>query len=320
MSFPVSAIWMNGRNPHIDLRQLYTSDGLKFIVARQIEFFRERPYGTLNGRLIPLMLITAGGIIGFHAATKAAEMLKIKRGVTVLQGGGTVMGCAAGAYAYASLNEKNIFFQTWKFLKISSQTNDFVFEKYKDDLFLNQFVDCISYNPLKVPVRLPTGYLIDLDNVKELPRDADEDTICPHTRGKLDINNLNVDLELHTLILKRVQYLLQSDLDKAAPETEAHSMLEMQLKVIEKQLEVSFYKHLNGLKHLHKIDRLTSVESNRLHLQFFSHFGVEPLGKKNAEKNIEAHTMDFDLNWKEIITEHSKIIFKGSMPTQFVEV
>ncbi len=319
MSFPVNALWMNGINPHIDLKQLYTSDGLKFIVARQIEFFRERPYGTLNGRLIPLMLITAGGIIGFQAATKAAEMLKIKRGVIVLQGGGTVMGCAAGAYAYASLNEKNIFFQTWKFLKISSQTNDFVFEKYKDDLFLNKFVDCISYNPLKVPVRLPTGYLIDLDNVKELPRDENEDTICPHTRGKLDINNLNVDLELHTLILKRIQYLLQTDIDKTAPETEAHSMLEMQLKVIEKQLEVSFYKHLNGLEHLHKIDRLTTVELNTLRSQFYNLFGVEPLGKKNAEKNIEAHTMNFNLNWKEIITEHSKVIFKGSMPTQFSE-
>ena len=198
-------------------------------------------------------------------------------------------------------------------------TNDFVFETYKDDPFLNQLVDCISYNPLKVPVRLPTGYLIDLDNVKELPRDDDEDIICPHTRGKLDLNNLNVDLELHTLILKRVQYLLQNDLEKADPETPLHSTLEMQLKVIEKQLEVSFYKHLNGLEHLHKIGILTTLELNTLRAQFYNHFGVEPLGKKDAEKNTKAHTMNFGLNWKEIITEHSKLIFKGAMPTQFID-
>ena len=60
-------------NSYIDLNEFYTSNGFKSIVKRQCQYLRENPYGGLSDRIAPIILITAGGFVGFHAATKAAE-------------------------------------------------------------------------------------------------------------------------------------------------------------------------------------------------------------------------------------------------------
>jgi hypothetical protein len=214
---------------------------------------------------------------------------------------------------------KDLFFKAWKFLKISRITNDFVFKNHENDEFLNQFVDCIHYTPIKIPVRLSTGHLIDLDTLKKVQPDKNGDILCPHTREKLDLKNPNIDLELHTLILKRSQYLLQQDLNNLEPDSIEYTSAQLQLQVLEKQLCISHERHLKGLDQLHSEGKITAVELNRLKVQFYQHFEADPTGKADPENDVEAHVMNFNLNWKTIIQNHSKIIFKGTPPTQFME-
>lgn len=304
---------------YIDLNQLYTSGNIKHIIMRQCEFLRARPYGTLHGRLLPVSLMLTGGFVGYCAATKAAEMIKTEKGKPVLQSTGMVIGCGAGVYIYTTLIEKDLFFKTWKFLRLSSITNDFIFKNHEKDDFLNQFVDCLHYTPLKVPVRLATGHLIDLDSLKSIRPDKNGDILCPHTREKLDLNHPRIDLELGTLILKRCQYLLQQDLNKLDANSESYQATQLQLKVVEAQLEVLHEKHIKGLEQLQSEGKITNVEFNLLQFQFYSFFGVVPAGHADPERGIDTHIMDFNLNWKKIISDHSKMIFKGTPPTQFLE-
>ena len=211
------------------------------------------------------------------------------------------------------------FFKTWKFLKLSSITNDFVFNNHEKDEFVKQFVDCIHYTPLKVPVRLVTGHLIDLDSLKSIRPNENGDILCPHTRKKLDLNNPRIDLELGALILKRFQYLLQQDLNKLDANSESYHSMQLQLKVIEAQLGVFHERHIKGLEQLQEEGKITSIEMNRLQNQFYNHFGTDPVENADPENGYDAHVMDFTLNWKKIISDHSKITFKGTPPTQFME-
>lgn len=304
---------------YMDAAQLYTSNGMKPIIQRHCEFLRERPYGTLHGRLVPIILIATGGYIGFHTASKVAEKFNLKKEKPFLQGGGVVIGCSVGAYVYTFANEKSMFFKTWKFLKINSLTNNFIFEKHVNDEFLNQFTDCIHYTPLKVPVRLSTGHLIDLDTLKKIVPDKNGDVLCPHTREKLDLNYPKIDLEIHTLILKRCQYLLQKDLPQLDPKSDEYEATKLQLQVIESQLCVSHEMHLKGLDQLHSEGGITTSERNILKNQFFTHFGTDAIGKADPENGVDAHVMNFSLDWKKIITNHSKLIFKSTPATQFME-
>jgi hypothetical protein len=65
---------------YIDLNEFYTSKGFKCIIKRQCQYLRENPYGGLSDRMVPIMLITAGGFIGYQAATRAAEQFNIEKG------------------------------------------------------------------------------------------------------------------------------------------------------------------------------------------------------------------------------------------------
>ncbi len=306
-------------NSYIDLNELYTSKGLKFIVRRQCQYLQENPYGGLSDRIVPIMLITAGGFLGYQAATKAADQFNIEKGRPVLQGAGVVIGCGAGVYLYTQIKERSVFFKAWKDLKLQEATNACIFEKFKDDSFLNQFIDCIHYTILKVPVRLVTGHLIDLDTFYSIQPNGNGDIVCPHTRQKLDLSNPNIDFEMQSLILKRTQYLLKeeiSNLDEKSPECKA---AKMQLEEVENRLNKTYTKHLQGLDQLLREGKITQPECNRLRFQFYTYFGIEPSGKADLENGVEPHEMNFGLEWKKIITEHSKLIFKGTPPTQFME-
>lgn len=305
---------------YIDLNQLYTSYGFKHIIRRHCEYVRENPYGNLIGRALPLTLITAGGIAGFAAGTHAANILKVeKEKKIVLQGGGTILGGIAGGFVYLGVTESELFFKTWKFLKITHTTLEFVFKNHEKDEFLNQFLDCVHYTPLVVPVRLSTGHLIDLDTIKNIKPNENGEILCPHTRETLDLKNLKIDLELYTIILKRFQYLLQQDLTNFHPDSDDYKATELQLDVIEKNISSIYEKHLKGLEQLRLVGKITLIEYTNLVAQFVNHFGINPTGKGDLENEIEPHTMDFSLNWKDIIKKHSKIVFKGTPETQFIE-
>jgi hypothetical protein len=304
---------------YIELTQFYTSHTLKYIVKRHCEYLRERPYGTLSGRLIPIACVATGGILGFCAATYAAEKLKAEKATPILQSTGFVAGCAVGAYIYTTVNEMNLFYKTWKFLIIRSITNAIVFKNHEKDEFLNQFLDCIHYTPIKVPVRLSSGHLIDLDTLKNIRPNSNGDIVCPHTRKNLDLNNPNIDLELYTLILKRVQFLLQKDLSNLDTSSDLYNATKLQLKNVEEQLNVSHRKHLKGLEQLHSDKEITDLQLNRLRIQFYNLFGGDPVGNADPENESEAHVMDFSLDWKKILIQNNKVIFRGTPPTQFVD-
>ena len=212
-----------------------------------------------------------------------------------------------------------MFFKTWKMLRLESITNSFVFSKHENDEFLNQFIDCIHYTTIKVPVRLATGHLMDLDTLKNLKPNSDGDYLCPHTRAKLDLNRPNIDLELHTLIMKRMQFLLQHDLAQLDPNSTDYHATKLQLDAVEGRLVAVHEQHIKGLEALQSEGRITVVECNRLRSQFFQRFGEDPVGKADPENGVDAHVMDFNLNWKKIISDHSKVIFKGTPSTQFME-
>jgi hypothetical protein len=93
----------------------------------------------------------------------------------------------------------------------------------------------------------------------------------------------------------------------------------MQLDIIESKLSVNYTTHLQGLDNLHSKGKITSVELNHLRFQFYNYFGTEPIGTGNSENGMVSHVMDFNLDWKKIISDHSKIIFKGTPATQFFE-
>lgn len=317
MAYPVP--FRSDLGTYKQLTELYTSDALKPILKRHYEYLRERPYGGLHGRLLPISLVVAGGFLGFTAATKAGDTLKIEKGKPILQGGGVVLGCSAGAYVYINVKERDIFFKTWKFVKLSAITNDFILKNHEKDEFLNQFNDCINYTPLKIPVRLSTGHLMDFDTLSNLKPDQDGNVLCPHTREKLDLDHPNIDLELLTLIFKRYQYLLQQDLDKFEENSNDYVLAKSQLEDVENQLKVTYEKHLKGLENLHAEGKLTFAELNSLRAQFYMNFGANPNGKEDEEHGTPAHVMNFNLNWKKIISTHSKLIFKGTPATQFHE-
>jgi hypothetical protein len=93
----------------------------------------------------------------------------------------------------------------------------------------------------------------------------------------------------------------------------------LQLEVIEMKLSSVYEKHLKGLEQLCQEEKITKRECEGLRIQFYKYFGGEPTGRGDPENQIEPHVMDFNLNWKEIIARHSKIIFKGTPETQFWE-
>ncbi len=317
MAYPVT--FRPDLTTYKNLTEFYTSDAFKPILERHYEYLRERPYGGLHGRLLPISLVVAGGFVGFAATTKAADAFKIEKGKPILQSGGVILGCSAGVYIYINLNERDAFFKTWKFLKLSTITNDFISKNHEKDEFLNQFNDCINYTPIKIPVRLSTGHLIDLDTLLNIRPDKDGNVVCPHTREILDLDHPNIDLELNALILKRYQHLLQQDLGKLEENSSDYILTKLQLEVVENQLKVSYEKHLKGLDHLHSEGKLTFAELNGLRVQFYNYFGADPIGNEDKENGISTHVMNFNLNWKQIISAHGKLIFKGTPATQFYE-
>lgn len=304
---------------YTELYQPYSSDIWKDIIKLHCAYLRERPYGTLNGRLIPIVYIAGGSFLGYLAATKIAERLQIEKGRPLLQASGAVAGGTFGVYHYITCNEKDIFFKTWKFLKLSSIFNEFIFKNIENDTFLNKFLDCIHYTPLRVSVRLATGHLVDLDTLRNIKPDENGDTLCPHTRDKLNLNNPNIDLELQLLIFKRVQYLIQQDMVNVDQSSEKYNLLKLQLDFIEKQICFCHEKYLKGLEILHSDGRITRDELNRLRAQFYQYFGFYAIGNADEENEVVPHVMNFDLDWKKIIINHSKVVFKGTPPTQFIE-
>lgn len=109
---------------YIDFNQVYTSYGFKQIIQRHCEYVRERPYGALNGRILPMALIAAGGVVGFAAGTQVAKTFEIeKKEKIALQGSCTILGGVAGASIYISIAETNLFFKTWKLLKLTVVLN-----------------------------------------------------------------------------------------------------------------------------------------------------------------------------------------------------
>lgn len=66
--------------------------------------------------------------------------------------------------------------------------------------------------------------------------------------------------------------------------------------------------------------KISEAELTRLRYQFYSRFGVDPVGKADPEIGIEARVMDFNLDWKNILTQNSRLIFRGTPSTDFAEL
>lgn len=311
--------YQNDPNAYVNLHNLYYSCGIKQVVSRHCEYLREHPYGTFNGAIAPISLVVTGGALGFMTGSMASEKVDSKPGKVILQSIGVVAGGISGALLYVKIKENNLFFKTWKFLKMEAITNEMVAKRFENDEFLNKFLDCIHYSSLSVPVRLPTGHLVDLNTLKQLRQVQDGIVTCPHTRQRLDTKNPNIDLELYVLIKKRHQFLLKQELAALDPSSMESQSISSQLDVIEKQLCLSHQKHLKGLYNLHSSGKISDVEMNRLVAKFYENFGVDPIGNPDEENDIKVHIMDFDKDWKRILTNNSKIIFRGNPETQFVD-
>ena len=304
---------------YVPIHGFYSSATLKNLIQRHCFYMRQSPYSNLKDRILPLVWMAAGGAAGFWVATKVANEMKLTNSRPAVQGGGTIMGCCVGAYAYACIKEGDLFFKTWKELRLNAITDLFLGARYQKDPFLHQFVDCISYEFLRVPVRLQSGYLIDLGSFKSLPLNNQGEIVCPHRCGTLSLSNPHIDCELHTLILKRFQFLLKEDIRMPNLEAAVEEGYRLQLSEIERALALSYRRHIQALEALAGESQITDEELDYLRAEFYQDFGRNPLGHASPALRVVPHVMDFTKDWKESLSRHSEIIFKNTPPTQFMD-
>jgi hypothetical protein len=307
-----------GIQEYLRISDIYSLKAFGYIVQRQCEYLTTNPYCRLSERMAPFAWMAAGGLVGFKVATQAANQFQLEKEKPVLQGAGTVIGGGVGVYLYTQLKEKDLFFQAWADLQLEQISEPHIAEKCKNDPFLTQFVGSIQETMIKVPVRLRSGHLIDLSTFKAMHPDRDGHFLCPYTREPLDLGNPTIDLELYALILKRTQYLLREEAAQLEPNSVEYRYGVRLAEVVDAKLASVYTKHLEGINQLQASQAITEQEARILQSQFYTYFGVDPTGKADPEHHVEAHEMDFSLDWKQIISDHSKILFKGTPPTQFM--
>lgn len=170
-----------------------------------------------------------GGLAGLEIGGKAGKIIAKEPGEMVGRKVGFAIGFTGGGgigfYIYMNRSEKTDTYIGW-ILEIK----DFVFnEEFKiqndNDVILKDYKCTILHEIMIMPVRLQTGHLFDMLALDGITPDNKGRISCPLTRDLVAISSITIDLERGLLIHKRIQHLINVDIQNSQGNPDIQGLL-----------------------------------------------------------------------------------------------
>jgi hypothetical protein len=269
-------------------------------LKRNWEFLNASAYNqfTVGGTGVAIVLSSAiaGAIVGAKVGGEAGKFVASETGAQTGKKIGIALGFTAGSgfglYLYINKTERSTPYINW----IAELKDVFLNEEFKkqheNDDILKNFVCPITQDFMIMPTRLQTGHLFDMLALEEIKPDDKGRIKCPFTRELVALDSITVDRERGLLIHKRIQHLIEIDMQNCQGSLDTLKALQYR-KDKNAEIVKDFYdKVLRLIEDRRAAGVTTFKESQNERLEFVKIFGEDHLS-----------AIDWKADWKDILSK-----------------
>jgi hypothetical protein len=252
-------------------------------------------YGS-SGTAIVLITALAGGKIGAKIGSEAGKVLSKENGAKIGGGVGFAAGFTTGGsfgfYLYLNRTEKTESYNQWITI-IKDGVIDNEFRKlHSEDSFLKDQKCPISFDFMIVPVRIPTGHLVDKVSLDQIQPDDKGRIKCPLSREPFYPHTAMNDVERALLIHKRVYDLLTIDVQNAQGKPEIFSVLQYRKNKVVALIQNFYNNVFEMIEHRRSSQQISFQGSQKEREEFVAIYGDSPM-----------YQIDWNKDWNKILRE-----------------